>query len=100
MGLQTDSRLKTIGEAGGAVLDRFAIDTRSDAFLVQLIRTFEAKKVPLQFLDLVESTYSMQEVDFERVRATVAQPEKLETFAAYFQRIVALCSDLKSFWDK
>ena len=83
-----------------AVLDRFAIDIRSDSFLVQLKRTFEAKKVPLQFLDLVESTYSMQEVDFERVRATVAQPEKLETFAAYFQRIVALCSDLKSLWDK
>ena len=83
-----------------AVLDRFAIDTRSGEFRDHLQRTFDAKKVPLRFLELIEKTYALQEADFERVRATVAQPETLKTFEVYFQRVVALCSDLKSLGDE
>ncbi len=83
-----------------AVIDRFLIDTRSGEFRDHLQRTFDAKRVPLQFLELVESTYALQEADFERVRATVSQPAKLEAFDVYFRRIVSLCSDLKSLGDK
>ncbi len=83
-----------------AILDRFAIDTRGCEFRDHLQRTFAAKKVPLQFLELIEKTYALQEADFERVRATVAQPQTLQTFEVYFQRVAALCSDLKSLRDK
>lgn len=83
-----------------AVIDRFPIDTRSGEFRDHLQRTFDAKRVPLQFLELVESTYALQEADFERVRATVSQPAKLEAFDVYFRRIVSLCSDLKPLGDK
>ncbi len=83
-----------------AVLDRFEIDTRSGEFRDLLQRTFAAKKVPLQFLELIERSYALQEADFERVRATVAQPATLETFEVYFQRVVSLCSDLKPLGDE
>ena len=82
------------------ILDRFAIDTGSGEFRDHLQRTFAAKKVPLQFLELIEKTYALQEADFERVRATVAQPATLEPFDVYFQRVVSLCSDLKPLRDE
>jgi hypothetical protein len=61
---------------------------------------FNAKRVPLNFLEQIKNYGDFHAPDFASVEATVKQGEELESFYYYFENVVSLIDKLESFWNK
>lgn len=73
-------------------------DDRSFHEIVE--KTFEIKKVPVEWIARIKNTYDHHEPDFASVRATVSTGFDLQDFDFYFNWLCKQCESLESLWRK
>jgi len=72
----------------------------TDDNCAELIRQmFEAKRVPIQWIDRIRHTREYHRPDFVAVQNTVKHGVGLKEFDYYFEYVVNLCSPLKPLWE-
>jgi hypothetical protein len=76
-----------------------ALDISSEKNKEILSEMFKMKKVPLEFLGLMENYRNFHKADFPSVIATVRPEVKLRNFDFYFDFTLALVQDLKPLWN-
>jgi len=76
------------------------IDLTSASNLELISEMFKAKRVPMNFLSMVESQRDLHRADFASVQATVKPDMKLKGFDDYFDNVLVLIEKLKPLWNK
>jgi hypothetical protein len=74
------------------------VDVASAENQTLLKHIFEAKHVPLEFLQLVAQQRGFHAQNFEAVRATIKPGLELESFDFYFDFVLNLIGKLKPLW--
>lgn len=82
------------------LMESLKLDITTEAVRETLTSMFETKKVPLEFLGAVHSTYDFHLTGFNAVRDTVASDFLLHPFDFYFDYVLALIEKLKPIWHK
>ncbi|MBL7705006.1 MAG: nucleotidyl transferase AbiEii/AbiGii toxin family protein [Taibaiella sp.] len=77
-----DIHLLITEELGGI----FDIEAEGNQELMAKI--FAAKRVPLEFIQLIPNTHDYHKLTWEEVKATVSVKEKIEDFAYYFNYVI------------
>lgn len=72
-----------------SLMEEFDIDLESTESQDVLRQVFDAKKVPVEFLERLGTTQDYHAVDFPAVRSTVTDPSRTRPFAFYFDYVVA-----------
>jgi hypothetical protein len=80
-----------------SIIDRRAMVLREHTKTI--MKMFEAKSVPLNFLDRIEGTREFHGQDWVSVRDSIDQGEK-QDFDFYFDFLVREVKKLESFWEK
>lgn len=81
------------------IREQFRLDLSCDGFGVLLSDMFKAKHVPLRLLGNVCKYREFHRIGFASVGDTIRVGTSLHAFDYYFERVEALCEDLKPFWD-
>lgn len=82
------------------VLENFQVDFKK-ADNKELLRCiFQAKKVPLELLGKINQYREYHREDFIAVENTVKQRDKLKDFDFYFDYVLEIISELKTFWKE
>lgn len=76
------------------VFENFKINLADDIEL--LMKIFEAKKVPLSYINNIKKYREFHRQDFDAVKATVRADISLQEFDFYFDCVVKKCEELKS----
>ena len=82
------------------ILEHFKIDLSSAANIELFKCIIEAKRVPLSFMELIPNEREYHRSDFDKVRITVRQDVKLESYDFYFDYMVGRVLALKPLWVK
>lgn len=82
------------------LVEKYKIDMTSDENFSILREMFNVKKVPMDFLDLMENYRDLHRTDFPSVEATVRLGKELKQFDFYFNYCLNLRDSLKSLRDK
>mgnify|MGYP001225615187 CR=1 FL=1 len=99
-----DSIVKRSRPGGGArprdfldlctIIDRCGVDLLKPVTVTMLASAFAAKRVPLEFLSLIERTREVHRQDWPSVEQTVRPGTKLLPFDDYFDRVAELARQL------
>ncbi|MDR3479509.1 MAG: nucleotidyl transferase AbiEii/AbiGii toxin family protein [Burkholderiaceae bacterium] len=81
------------------LVDTLSLDISSEKNKGILSEMFKMKRVPLEFLGLMENYRDFHKADFQSVIATVRPEVKLKDFDFYFDFTLALVQELKPLWN-
>lgn len=80
------------------LVDNFKIKFNLEENVELLRNIFEAKKVPIPLINKINEFREFHRQDFPAVVDTVKPGSELKDFDYYFDFVIDLCKDLKSFW--
>lgn len=75
------------------------LDVTTDEYRTVIAEMFERKRVPLNFLGLIQNYREFHRADFAAVQATMSPDITLENFDTYFEFTLDLVARLQSLWD-
>jgi predicted nucleotidyltransferase component of viral defense system len=81
------------------ILQHFEVDFTAQVNIHLIKCIFEAKRVPLQLISLIQNYREFHRPDFDSVKDTVKTDVELKDFDFYFDYIVEKCLSLKSIWE-
>ena len=79
---------------------RYPLDIKTKESKELLLNIFKIKKVPLNFLEKIESHKEFYKSDYVSVKDTVKTGIKLKGFDFYFNEVLNIIEKLKVFWIK
>jgi len=65
-----------------------------------IINIFQAKQVPIDFIDKIIDIKERYREDWESVKATIFDGENLESYDFYFEKFSKIIKDIKDLLDK
>ena len=83
------------------ICETYGVDVGDAEFQEIIKKTFEAKKVPIEWLGRIRETRGQHESDFQSIVETVAPAykQRLQDFDFYFDFVCGQCSQLEALWD-
>lgn len=82
------------------LMTKFNLDLTTTENLSLISTVFEAKKVPLAILAIIENYKERHRAGFEAVRSSVKAGIKVDSFDSYFSYVVEKAKALQSLWEK
>lgn len=82
------------------LIEQYKINLSSEENILILKEMFSIKKVPLNFLDLMEEYKELHKTDFPSVQATVKPGAEIKDFDYYFDYCLRLRDQLRPLWNE
>jgi hypothetical protein len=81
------------------IVNHYGVDFSDPDFHDILRKTFEAKKVPIEWIAKIAETRDFHEPDFISVMNTVSPSFDLQSFDFYFDDLCERCNSLETLWN-